>query len=105
MANTTQFIPEEYEKKVRKTIPYYQNFQKETIDLLKTVKPDCNHWLDTGCGTGSLAELAMDTFDNCTFHLNGPSEHMIRYVKNRLEGKHAEESLFTTSLLWTYPFP
>ncbi|UGV40159.1 class I SAM-dependent methyltransferase [Methanococcoides orientis] len=94
MANTTQFIPEEYEKKVRRTIPYYQNFQKETIDLLRTVKPDCNNWLDTGCGTGSLAELAIDTFDNCTFHLNDPSENMINYVKKRLEGNYTRRMFF-----------
>lgn len=84
MDDLTKFVPEYYEKNIYKTIPHYTKFQKETIDLVRTTNPDCNIWLDTGCGTGSLMEIAFRIFNKCSFYLNDPSEDMLQYAKARL---------------------
>jgi len=92
MDNITPHSSEEYDEKVRKTIPYYENFQKETIDLIKTVKPECKFWLDTGCGTGYLIELAIKIYSDCTFYLCDPSKEMTALAKNRLKMDHVEDT-------------
>ena len=91
MDNITPHSSEEYDEKVRKTIPHYENFQKETIDLIKTVKPECKFWLDTGCGTGYLIELAIKIYRDCTFYLSDPSKEMTALAKNRLKMDNIED--------------
>ena len=49
--NITPHRSSEYDSKVRKTIPFYEHFHMETINLVKTVNPGVKKWLDTGCGT------------------------------------------------------
>ncbi|MCX5798770.1 MAG: class I SAM-dependent methyltransferase, partial [Proteobacteria bacterium] len=67
--NKTPHKSDEYDLKVRQTIPYYESFHNETIDLINTINPNVNTWLDTGCGTGSLIDSAVNKFPNCTFIL------------------------------------
>lgn len=83
--NKTPHKSDEYDLKVRQTIPYYESFHNETIDLINTVNPSVNTWLDTGCGTGSLIDSAVNKFPNCTFILSDPSENMLLQSKNKLE--------------------
>jgi len=40
----------EYDSKVKKTIPFYENFHLETINLVQTIDPNVKKWLDTGSG-------------------------------------------------------
>jgi tRNA (cmo5U34)-methyltransferase len=37
--NTTPYNAREYDNNVRKTIPFYELFHAETIDLVKSLKP------------------------------------------------------------------
>lgn len=108
MTTNTIFTPEHYEKNIHRTIPHYSSFQKEIIDLIRSTKPNCEVWLDTGCGTGSLIELANETFDECNFYLNDPSEEMLSYTKTRL-GKYPTERFkftnYTTADLPLYEVP
>ena len=103
MDNTTPHSSDEYDEKVRKTIPYYEEFQKETIDLIKTIKPDCKLWLDTGCGTGYLIELALLTFRKCIFHLSDPSKEMISLAKNRLINNNFENNKNKKVVFYNFP--
>ena len=84
--NITPHRSSEYDSKVRKTIPFYEHFHMETINLVKTVNPGVKKWLDTGCGTGFLAEKALAVFDDCRFVLTDPSGEMMAEVKKRLKG-------------------
>ncbi len=84
--NKTPHRPSEYDCGVKKTIPFYEYFHRQTIDLIKNVKPDVKKWLDTGCGTGYLVEKAFPLFKNCTFVLADSSGEMLMIAKERLKG-------------------
>ncbi|MFZ3386595.1 MAG: class I SAM-dependent methyltransferase, partial [Candidatus Hydromicrobium sp.] len=68
-----------------KTIPFYEFFHEETINLIKTIKPNVKKWLDTGCGTGFLIEKTAAVFKDCKFILSGPSSEMLMRAKKRLQ--------------------
>jgi len=82
--NKTPHRSPEYDEKVRKTIPFYKCFHLQTIDLVKTIKPDVKKWLDTGCGTGFLIERALPVFKDCIFVLADSSVEMLTIAKKRL---------------------
>ncbi len=82
--NKTPHKSSEYDEKVRKTIPFYEYFHLQTIDLVKTIKPGVKKWLDTGCGTGFLIEKALPVFRDCIFVLADPSAEMLMMAKKKL---------------------
>ena len=84
--NTTPHAAEEYDAKVRQTIPEYEGIHRDAIDLVRTVRPDASLWLDTGCGTGRLAELAVSAFPRCSFLLADPSGAMLAVARKKLAG-------------------
>jgi len=84
--NTTPHKAVEYDKSVRQTIPFYETIQSETVDLVRTIKPEVNCWLDTGCGTGYLVEIAMPYFPQTSFILTDPSAPMLNQAMSRLKG-------------------
>ncbi|MDP3012008.1 MAG: class I SAM-dependent methyltransferase [Candidatus Hydromicrobium sp.] len=83
--NKTPHRSSEYDLKVRKTIPFYEFFHEETINLIKTIKPNVKKWLDTGCGTGFLIEKTAAVFKDCKFILSDPSSEMLMRAKKRLQ--------------------
>lgn len=83
--NKTPHKSSEYDCNVRKTIPFYRYFHQQTVDLVKTIKPGAGRWLDTGCGTGYLAEKAIPSFKNCNFVLADSSREMLMMAKKRLK--------------------
>ena len=83
--NTTPHKAAEYDKSVRQTIPFYESIQSEVIDLVKTLMPDVDIWLDTGCGTGYMVESALPHFPKTSFILTDPSEPMLKQAMMRLE--------------------
>lgn len=85
--NTTPHKSSEYDRSVRQTIPFYETIQSQVVDLVRTIKPDVNCWLDTGCGTGYLAEIAMPYFPATAFILTDPSESMLKQAADRLKGR------------------
>jgi len=47
-------------------------------------------WLDTGCGTGNLVELALKAFPDTRFILADPTEKMLHAAVARLKGSYGE---------------
>lgn len=82
--NLTSYTSEEYDKGVLNTIPYYDYFNKEIIDLIKNTDIKVDNWLDTGCGTGYLFLEAKNSFKNTNFILADPSIDMIKLSKNKI---------------------
>jgi tRNA (cmo5U34)-methyltransferase len=82
--NATPHSAPEYDQKVRQTIPFYETLQKEAVDLVRAARPDVTCWLDTGCGTGYLVDLARPFFPNAQFILADPSEAMLALARQRL---------------------
>jgi tRNA (cmo5U34)-methyltransferase len=83
--NSTPYASSVYDQNVRQTIPFYETIHLETIDLVKTVKPDVSCWLDTGCGTGYLVEMALPLFPGAQFVLADPSKAMLAQAMERLK--------------------
>lgn len=92
MDNTTPHQSTEYDTQVVKTIPGYERFFAEIVGLVKAYYPNPGIWLDTGCGTGTLALYAMPDFPDTRFILADPSEGMLAQAKAKLaaNGAHAE---------------
>ena len=83
--NSTPHAAEDYNRAVRATIPFYDLIQRETIDLVKSLRHDVTCWLDTGCGTGCLVEMALPQFPNTHFVMADPSEAMLAEARKRFE--------------------
>jgi tRNA (cmo5U34)-methyltransferase len=83
--SATSFIPEVYDDVVRQIMPFYDVIQSEIIDIVRTVKPDVKQWLDTGCGTGNLVEIALKVFPDTAFVLADPTEKMLKAAVTRLK--------------------
>ena len=58
---TLHHPPEEYDAQIIRTIPYYEEFIMETINLLRSMDRQPRLWLDTGCGTGKIVAVALDS--------------------------------------------
>ncbi|MDD6037885.1 MAG: class I SAM-dependent methyltransferase [bacterium] len=85
--NSTPMSAGEYDKKIANTIPYYEAFNEQTFDVIEQCNFEKIHWLDLGCGTGSLAQAAFDRFENCEFVLVDPAEKMLDIAREKMEGK------------------
>jgi tRNA (cmo5U34)-methyltransferase len=96
--NKTPYKASEYDKNVKKTIPFYERFHDETIDLVKTVKPEAKCWLDTGCGTGLLVWKAFLQFPRTFFILADPSKEMIVRARKRLRSVSPDRIRFIDSV-------
>ncbi len=83
--NTTPHSSSEYDAKVRNTLPFYDVFHSETLDVVRTICPNVRIWLDTGCGTGSLISKAAPLFPATRFLLADPSEQMLEQARKCLQ--------------------
>lgn len=88
--NHSAFDSGEYDRKILQTIPYYQEFYKNVIDLIKVHKAEDLAWLDVGCGTGKMAELAFSDMDIKRFVFVDSSENMIKMAKQRFNNIKSE---------------
>lgn len=52
------FSSAEYDRKIKQTLPHYEQFYEEVIELVKVFHPDAVSWLDIGCGTGKMGSVA-----------------------------------------------
>lgn len=76
-----------YDEHIVHVLPFYREFHEQIMDLVKVVRPGAVDWLDTGCGTGTLAARVLDQRDGVRFTLADPSEKMLNTAKRKLEGR------------------
>jgi tRNA (cmo5U34)-methyltransferase len=76
----------EFDAKVLATIPFYDFFHQQTIDLVRSVDKSPRTWLDTGCGTGTLYLQARKTFPATEFTLADPSQEMLEAARKKADG-------------------
>jgi tRNA (cmo5U34)-methyltransferase len=84
--NSTPHTAETYDQQVRRTLPYYDCFHDETLNLIKAAGVTPKTWLDTGCGTGTLVQKALEQFPETHFLLADPSPLMLQEAKQKLQG-------------------
>lgn len=88
--NILAFEPAGYDEKIRSTLPYYDEFYNQIIDVVQIYKPKALNWLDAGCGTGKMAEVAFEKMNIDRFVFCDCSAEMIQIVKSRNKNKNVE---------------
>lgn len=76
-----------YDEHIVNVLPYYREYHDQITDLVQNSKTGTVDWLDTGCGTGTLAAKVFETGQNVRFTLSDPSEKMLGEAKKKLEGR------------------
>lgn len=84
--NTTSQPAHEYDANIHKTMPFYDCFHDSTLSLVEAVNPRPEAWLETGCGTGTLAQKAARLFPGTAFTLADPAAAMLEIAKGKLSG-------------------
>ena len=79
-----------YDSHITATIPYYQAFSLEIINLVKATGKEPVLWLDTGCGTGNLVSQAAKVFPRTRFILADPSAEMLQEAKQKMKNNAVE---------------
>lgn len=82
--NYTPHPPEDYDANISSIIPYYSAIHQEIINLVKSLPSSPKVWMDTGCGTGSLINKAVNEFPDTKFLLVDPSGGMLDQSKRKL---------------------
>ena len=76
--NQSAFNSSEYDRKIKQTLPYYDEFYKQVIELVKTFHNSAIKWLDIGCGTGKMGSVALENIELEQFVFCDSSAEMIR---------------------------
>lgn len=89
--NNSAFKSTEYDEKIKLTLPYYEQFYKQITDVVNTYyKSKSLDWLDVGCGTGKMAEIASRETPTKRFVFCDNSSKMMDIAKNRFDFPNAE---------------
>lgn len=84
----TAFSPTDYDEKVGRTLPHYNDIIQQTIEVVTFEAGDRElSWLDIGCGTGTLAEQVLEKMSNTKFVLSDIDNEMLELSKVRLKSK------------------
>lgn len=109
--NRSAFGEHEYDDSIKKTLPFYAQMQEQVIDLVNRAGLVDIHWLDTGCVTGNLAELAVRKCRVKEMTLADPSSEMLKYAGQRAAAWHvpvhkicAGTEELSYSLIWGIRF-
>ena len=83
--NKSAYAAHVYDEHIVRVLPYYRDFHGQIIDLAEVCRPGAADWLDTGCGTGTLAARVLQTRRNVRFTLCDPSEKMLNEAREKLK--------------------
>jgi tRNA (cmo5U34)-methyltransferase len=78
-----------YDSHITATIPYYDTFNVEIINLVRATGREPVLWLDTGCGTANLISQAAKAFPRTRFLLADPSAEMLQETKQKMQNNAA----------------
>lgn len=79
-----------YDRKVAQSLPYYALFHEQVISAVRALFDRPVAWLDTGCGTGTLARRAAAAVPLSRLVLSDPSPDMLALARRRMAGVQAE---------------
>lgn len=82
--NLSSYNSSDYDARVSSVLPFYTEFHEQIIDLAKTYFKGEINWLDTGCGTGSLAQKLQSSGLKINLTLCDPSDKMLDTAKQKL---------------------
>ena len=67
--NSSAYNASVYDQSIVNTLPYYTEFFKQITDLIDKSGKTGISWLDTGCGTGTLAQIVLSQREDVSFTL------------------------------------
>ena len=76
-----------YDSRIVSVLPYYREYHGQIIDLVEKLEIDSPDWLDTGCGTGTMAACVLEKRNDVSFTLCDPSENMLQEARKKLSGR------------------
>lgn len=76
-----------YDEHIVNVLPYYREYHKQVIDVVRAMGIEAPKWLDTGCGTGTLAARTLEIISDARFTLCDPSDNMLAQAKDKLKGR------------------
>lgn len=91
--NKSAFNSNEYDRKVKQTLPYYNEFYEQVIELVKVFHNSAITWLDIGCGTGKMGSIALENIELEKLVFCDSSDEMIRIAKERFQRFNTEFSV------------
>lgn len=91
--NKSAFNSIEYDRKIKQTLPYYDEFYEQVIELVKLFNYNALRWLDVGCGTGKMGSVAFENLELERFVFCDSSDEMIRIAKEYFKCHNAEFSV------------
>lgn len=83
--NLSSFGSDDYDSRINSVLPYYTEFHNQILSLAECFNFKNMSWLDTGCGTGNLAERVSQKFNSVNLTLCDPSATMLEKAKNKLK--------------------
>ncbi|MGN1111848.1 MAG: class I SAM-dependent methyltransferase [Acutalibacteraceae bacterium] len=94
--NSSAFNSAEYDSEIRRTLPYYDEFYKTVIDIVRTYKSGSLKWLDVGCGTGKMAQSVFEQTDIEKLVFCDCSDKMIEIAKSRFGNRKNAEFIVSS---------
>lgn len=91
--NKSAFGSTEYDGKMKQTLPYYEEFYEQIIELVRLFHYNTVRWLDIGCGTGKMGGVAFEKLELERFVFCDSSDEMIRIAEERFKRRSAEFSV------------
>lgn len=91
--NKSAFNSNEYDRKIKQTLPYYNEFYEQVIELVKVFHNSAITWLDIGCGTGKMGSIALENIELEKLVFCDSSDEMIRIAKERFQRFNTEFSV------------
>lgn len=83
-----------YDEHIVNVLPYYREYHNQVIDVVRNMGMEAPAWLDSGCGTGTLAVNTLRKFPDVRFTLCDPSENMLEQAKAKLQGQNEYSMVF-----------
>lgn len=84
--NNSRLQADTYDEMILATIPFYNQFYQNIIQLVKACRQSPKLWIDTGCGTGNVIGKVGKFFPGTEFILADPSEPMLNQAKEKIKG-------------------
>ena len=84
--NASAFNSDEYDRRIRQTLPYYGEFYEQAADAAEACLSGPLTWLDAGCGTGKMGEVALRRLDIARFVFCDSSAEMLEIARERFSG-------------------
>ncbi len=88
--NKSAFSSSEYDRNIRDTVPFYEDFFVQIADAVRARKSDAVSWLDVGCGTGEMARTVLNNIGIERFVFCDSSEKMLAVAESRSAAPNTE---------------